>query len=171
VGRVAVHQRRYLHLKAFSLRYYEQAGVISVPWYIWTISALGLFIAEIFTPGFLLACFGVASLVTGLFSFLGVGLQGQIVTFSISTLVVFFGLRRVFLKYFDTSIRTNVDALIGKTGRVTERIDPETNRGRVTIGGEDWKGASTGESPIEVGEEVSVIRVEGTKVFVKPLAK
>jgi membrane protein implicated in regulation of membrane protease activity len=111
--------------------------VVGVPWYIWIISALGLFIAEIFTPGFVLACFGVASLVTGLLSFLGVGLQGQIVTFSISTIVVFFGIRPVFLKYFDTSIRT------------------------VSIEG----------TTIEVGEKVTVIRVEGTKVFVKPLAK
>lgn len=142
-----------------------------MPWYIWIISAVGLFIAEIFTPGFLLACFGVASLVTGLLSFLGVGLQAQIVTFSVSTLVVFFGIRPVFLKYFDASIRTNVDALIGKTGRVTERIDPETNSGRVIVGGEDWKGALIGERIIEVGEEVTVIRVEGAKVFVKPLAK
>jgi len=142
-----------------------------VPWYIWIISALGLFIAEIFTPGFLLACFGVASLVTGLLSFLGVGLQGQIVTFSISTIVVFFGIRPVLLKYFDVSTKTNVDALIGKKGQVTERIDPETNSGRVTIGGEDWKGASIGKSTIEVGEEVTVTRVEGTKVFVKPVAK
>jgi len=142
-----------------------------MPWYIWIISALGLFIAEIFTPGFLLACFGVASLVTGLISFLDVGLQGQIVTFSISSLVVFFGIRPFLIKHFDASIRTNIDALIGKKGRVTERIDPGTSSGRVTIGGEDWKGASIGESAIEVGEEVSVIRVEGTKVFVKPIAK
>lgn len=142
-----------------------------MPWYIWIISALCLFIAEIFTPGFVLACFGVASLVTGLISFLRVGLQGQIVTFSIFSLVVFFGIRPFLINYFDASIRTNVDRLIGKTGRVTQRIDSAANSGRVIVGGEDWRGASIGENTIEVGEEVSVIRVEGTKVFVKPTAK
>lgn len=153
---------------------YSRQTVIDVPWSIWVVVALGLFVAEIFTPGFVLACFGVAALVAGLLSFLGAGLQGQIVTFSISTLVVFFGIRTLFLKHFDISIpriRTNVDSLIGKIGRVSERINPAANSGRVIVGGEDWKGVSIGGSIIEIGKEVKVLKVEGTKVFVKPLEK
>jgi len=143
-------------------------------WHIWVIAAIVLFIAEIFTPGFLLACFGVACLATGLVSFLDLGVKVQIITFSISTLVVFFGIRPFVLKYFYSStgeLKTNVDALVGKTGLVSERIDPSTDKGRVTIGGEDWRGLSIDESVIEAGEKIIVVRVDGTKLFVKPLPK
>jgi membrane protein implicated in regulation of membrane protease activity len=143
-------------------------------WHIWIIIAMGFFIAEIFTPGFLLACFGIACLTTGLFSFFELGAKAQIITFSISTLVVFFGIRPFVLKYFYTStgkLKTNIDALIGKTGLVSERIDPNINKGRVIIGGEDWRGISIDENIIETGEKIKVVRVDGTKLYIKPVAK
>lgn len=143
-------------------------------WHIWVIVAIVLFIAEIFTPGFLLACFGVACLAAGLVSFFGLRIEVQIITFSISTIVVFFGIRPFMLKYFYSSaakIKTNVDALVGKTGIVSERIDPNTNKGRVIVGGEDWKGVSIDETVIEVGEKITVVKVDGTKLLVKHLSK
>jgi len=143
-------------------------------WHIWVIVAIVLFIAEIFTTGFLLACFGVACLATGLISFFELGVKVQIITFSILTLVVFFGIRPFVLKYFYSStgkIKTNVDALVGKTGIVSERIDPSTNKGRVIIGGEDWKGLSIGGSVIEIGQKITVVKVAGTKLLVKPVSK
>lgn len=143
-------------------------------WHIWVIAAIVLLIAEIFTPGFLLACFGVGCLASGLVSFLGMGFEIQIATFCASALAVFFGIRPFLLKYFYSSadkIETNVDALIGKTGLVSERIDPRTNKGRVIIGGEDWRGVSIDETVIEVGEKITVVRVEGTKLFVKVVSK
>jgi membrane protein implicated in regulation of membrane protease activity len=139
-------------------------------WHIWVIVAIALFIGEIFTPGFVLACFGVACLASGLVSFFKMGYKIQIITFSISTLVVFFGIRPLFLKYFYSSaekIKTNIDVLVDKTGLVSEKIDPSTNKGRVIVGGEDWKALSIDESVIEVGEKIAVIKVEGTKLFVK----
>jgi len=133
-----------------------------------------LFIGEIFTPGFLLACFGIACLFSGLTSFFGMGIKTQIIVFSISTLAVFFGIRPFVLKYFYTStgkIRTNVDALVGKTGFVSERIDPSTNKGRVIIGGEDWKALSIDETVIEIGEKIIVVKVDGVKLLVKKFSK
>lgn len=87
---------------------------------------------------------------------------------------VFFGIRPLFLKHFDLSgrgVKTNVDALVGKTAIVSERIDPDTNKGRVIIEGENWRGQSADEAFIEVGEKVTVVRVEGTKLVVRPYSK
>ena len=139
-------------------------------WHIWIIAAIALFIAEIFTPGFVLACFGIACLFSSLVSFLELGVKVQIITFSISTLIVFFGIRPLFLKHFYSSQRktkTNVDALVDKTGLVSEKIDPAGNKGRVIVGGENWRGISVDETVIEPGKRIVVIGVEGTKLLVK----
>lgn len=140
-------------------------------WQIWVIGAIVLFIAEIFVPAFFLACFGVGCLVSALVSFLGMGVNAQILFFSGSTLVVFFAIRPFFLKYLyssDAGVKTNVEALVGKTGLVTETIDPLSNSGRVIVGGEDWRGTSVDETVIEPEEKVVVVKVVGAKLLVKP---
>jgi len=143
-------------------------------WHIWIIAAIALFIAEIFTPGFVLACFGIACLISGLVSFFDLGFKIQIVTFSISTLIVFFGIRPLVLKHFYSSqgkIKTNIDALVDKTGLVSEKIDPVATKGRVMVGGEDWRGISVDGTVIEPDKRIVVIGVEGTKLLVKPISE
>lgn len=58
------------------------------------------------------------------------GVKIQLPTFSIGTLTGFFGVRPFMLKYtYRTSdkVKTNLDALIGKVGRVTVTIDSSQN--------------------------------------------
>jgi membrane protein implicated in regulation of membrane protease activity len=139
--------------------------------YIWLALGIIFLIAEIATPGgFVLACFGISCFVTGFFYFVGFSFSVQILIFSISSLVLFFSIRRLFPKLFPQSanrIKTNVDALIGKIGVVSEMIDPRTGKGRVVVGGEDWKGVSINDTVIESGNKIRVIKVDGTKVIVE----
>jgi membrane protein implicated in regulation of membrane protease activity len=139
--------------------------------YIWLALGIIFLIAEIATPGgFVLACFGIGCFVTGFFAFVGFSFSVQILIFSIASLALFFSIRRLFPKLFPQSanqIKTNVDALTGKIGVVSEMIDPTTGKGRVVVGGEDWKGVSVNDTVIESGKKVRVIRVEGTKVIVE----
>jgi membrane protein implicated in regulation of membrane protease activity len=74
-------------------------------------------------------------------------------------------LRYLFPKKYD--VKTNIDALIGKSGLVTEKIISHLQTGRVRIGGEDWKAVSLTGSDIEVGQKVTVEQVEGVKVLVR----
>jgi membrane protein implicated in regulation of membrane protease activity len=133
--------------------------------------AIIFFIIEIFTPGFVLACFGIGFLVTALVSSFKASFEIQILIFSITTLVVFFGIRPFVLKYFfnkeESKIQTNVNALIGKNARVTVKIDPPTYSGRVAIEGDDWRAISIDEKSIDVGTIVKITRVDGTKLFVE----
>ena len=55
------------------------------------------------------------------------------------------------------------EALIGKVGRVIERIDPE---GKVIVEGEIWRAVSTS-GPIEEGANVRVVRVQDTTLVVE----
>lgn len=141
-------------------------------WHLWVIVAIVLFMVEIFTPGFLLASFGIGCLFSALAAGLGYTLKTQILGFVIGTLIAFFGVRPFFTRYCykgDRGVRTNVDALAGKVGRVLEQVDPQSGSGRVMVGGDDWKAVSANGSVIESGKTVEVVRVEGNTVFVKQL--
>jgi membrane protein implicated in regulation of membrane protease activity len=141
-------------------------------WHIWTIAAIILFILEIFTPGFLLASFGIGCLFAALAALVDFGLKIQIVGFIMGTLVAFFGVRPFFTKYCykaSSGVKTNVDALSGKTGRVIEEINHESGSGRALVGGDDWKAVSADGGIIDKGTMVEVVRVEGITVFVKPI--
>ena len=52
---------------------------------------------------------------------------------------------------------TGVEGLIGKTGRVRERLEPE---GQVMVSGEIWRAVAEGE-PVEIGGQVRIVGVDG----------
>ena len=141
-------------------------------WLIWFLSAIVLVVAEMFTAGFWMACLAVgcvAAGVVGLIPFAGLTLQT--VAFAATSLASMIGLRPVMLRHFQlgpgSDVRTGVDALLGKTGIVLERIDPASRQGRVKVEGEDWRGASVDDTPIEAGARVTVIQVDGNTLVVE----
>ncbi len=138
-------------------------------WQVWLVAALLLFVAEMFAPGFWLACVAIGCLAGGIVSTVVPGLLAPALSFSAATVLSLVAVRPFLMKHIHPStytVRTNVDALVGKIGIVSERIDPATNRGRVIVEGEDWRGASLDETPIEPGSKIMVVRVEGTTLFV-----
>jgi membrane protein implicated in regulation of membrane protease activity len=111
-------------------------------WHIWIILAVILLIVEIFTPAFLAACLAIGCIFAGISSSMAFGVKIQLLAFSIGTLISFFGVRPFILKYGHKKsgdLKTNVDALVGKSGKVTVTIDNFQNQGRVTVEGDDWK--------------------------------
>lgn len=148
----------------------EGTGVSA--WHIWVIVGLVLFIAEILIPGFLVACFGVGCMAAALAAGVGGGTAWQLFAFSVGTLVVYFTIRPVVLRYLypkDDTRKTNVDALVGRVGVVTIALDPQSGTGRVKVGGEDWRGVPMDDVTIDVGQRVEVVRVDGTKLLVRPV--
>ena len=139
-------------------------------WHIWVIIALVLFIIEIFIPTILPACFAIGCIFAGVVSAFDYGIKIQLIAFSIGALVAFFGVRPFVLKFFYRKKReTNVDALIGKVGRVTETINVSKNEGRIVVEGDDWKAETEGDEIVNAGEKVEVIQVNSTILIVKPI--
>jgi membrane protein implicated in regulation of membrane protease activity len=139
-------------------------------WQVWVVAALLLFVAEMFAPGFWLACVAVGSLAAGAVAAVLPGLLAPVLAFSAGTILSLVALRPFLLEHVrrpGRGVRTNVDALIGKTGIVSERIEPGAGRGRVVVDGEDWRGASADDTPIEAGTRVMVLGVDGTTLFVE----
>ena len=143
-----------------------------ISWYYWLILGILLIIIEIFTPGFVLASFGIGCLLAALGSFLGFNIYIQITLFCFGTLFVFFTIRPLYKKHIlpeKDQEPTNVDALKGQQARVIEKIDPDQDSGRVKIGGEDWRAVTENGSTIESGEKVEVLRIEGVKAIVRKI--
>lgn len=143
-------------------------------WHIWIIIAVLLFIAEIFTPAFLAACLAIGCIFAGIASFFDFSLKIQLFAFSIGTLVSFFGVRPLILKYGhkkSDDFRTNVEALVGKIGKVSITIDNSQNEGRVKVEGDDWKSESENNEIINAGEKVEILKVNSTILTVKLIKK
>ena len=114
-------------------------------WQLWLVAALLLFVAEMLAPGFWLLSVAVGCLAAGLVSLIVPGFLVPVLSFAASTLLSLVGIRPVLLKRLhpaSSEIRTNVDALVGKLGVVSERIDPTTGRGRVVVEGEEHGAAA-----------------------------
>ena len=62
--------------------------------------------------------------------------------------------------------KTNVDALVGAAGKVTQPIDNDNETGRIRLGGMDWAARSSNGQTIDVGAQVVVDKIEGVKAFV-----
>lgn len=141
-------------------------------WLIWFLAAIALIVAEMFTTGFWMACLAVGCAVAGLVGLVPfAGATLQTIAFAATSLASMIGLRPVMLRHFQlgpgSNVRTGVDALLGKTGVVLERIDPVSRQGRVKVEGEDWRGASLDDTPIEAGARITVIQVDGTTLVVE----
>jgi membrane protein implicated in regulation of membrane protease activity len=143
-------------------------------WHLWVIAGLVLWIMEIFTPGFVVGVFGTACLAVAPFAGADVSFKMQLLVFGVTTVIMTFTIRPLILNHLygrDPKIRTNVDALIGKSGFVTESIDHLHGSGRVKIGGELWRAITQNDSPVEIGRKVTVREVEGNKLIVETITE
>jgi len=138
-------------------------------WQVWFVAALLLFVAEMIAPGFWLLSVAVGALAAGLVALVLPGVLAPALTFAAGTLLSLLAIRPFLLRRLHptgSEIKTNVDALAGKLGIVSERIDPGTGKGRVMVEGEDWRAAALMDVPLEPGTRVMVVRVEGATLYV-----
>lgn len=137
--------------------------------WVWVVMALFFFIAEMFTAGFVLMCFGVGAAVAALLAFLGLGLAWQLAAF-----IVVSALAVVLSRPFAERVTgrqpqgVGIDRVLGKSAIVIEAIDPVTAQGRVRVDREEWRADAVDGAAIPVGATVEVVGVEGTRLRVRP---
>ena len=140
-------------------------------YYYWLIAAIVLVIVEICTAGFGALCFALGAAFSALVSGLGGSFTWQILVFVVVSLLTFIFLRPVVVRFLDKKskdVKTNAEAIIGRKGIVSERIDASQHTGRVAIDGDDWKAVSEDGSVIEKGTDVVIIKLDSIIVTVKP---
>jgi membrane protein implicated in regulation of membrane protease activity len=139
------------------------------PWQLWLIGGITLLVTEMVAPGFWLINVAVGCFAAAMASLLPFGIVPQVLAFAGATVLSAVFFRPFLLRHAHTrTVRTNVDALIGKTGVVTERIDAAGRSGRVIVDGEDWRGATTSGDTLEPGTRITVLEVDGTTLKVEP---
>ena len=137
---------------------------------IWLLAAIVLVILEIATAGFGVICFAIGAGFSALVAGLGGNLTWQIVVFAAVSLLAFIFLRPVVIRFLDKKskdVKTNADAIVGRKGVVSERIDAAQHTGRVAIDGDDWKAVSDDGSVIEKGSTVEIVKLDSIIVTVR----
>ncbi|MFA9392275.1 MAG: NfeD family protein [Prolixibacteraceae bacterium] len=141
-------------------------------WHIWLIVAILFFILEIFIPSFVVFNFGVGSLFASLGAVVGLNVQWQVLIFSIFTLSSFFLVRPALKKWAykkSHQVKTNFEALEGRIGIVSEKIDFTKNSGRVKLDGDYWMARSKDGSTIDVDSAVKVLKLNSIVLEVEKL--
>ena len=93
----------------------------------------------------------------------------QVVLFIAVSIGLLLLLRPFLKKQSQNTIKTNVDAEIGKKGIVVESIDNLHGTGRIQVGGMDWAARSMDDSVIEAGAQVEICEIKGVRAYVKPV--
>ena len=140
-------------------------------WYalMWFVLLIAFVWIEAATVSLVSIWFAGGALVALIGNLLGAQLWLQVALFFAVSAVLLLFLRRVAKKHFTPKlVKTNVDALVGTTGRVMVRIDNEASSGQIKLGAMEWTARSTSGGIIEEGTLVKVDKIEGVKVFVSP---
>ena len=135
---------------------------------IWIGAAIIFFVAEIFTAGFFLMCFGVGAAGAALAAMFGVDPIWQLAIF-----VALSALALVFVRPFAARINSTttnevgIDRVMGKPAVVIDEIDPLHGKGIVRVAQEEWRAESDDGERIPRNAEVTVTGVQGTRLIVK----
>lgn len=135
----------------------------------WLIVALLFGIIEIVTVNFYTLWLAIAAVVVAILSVFGLGTAGQIIAFSVISLLLVLLSESVVRKVVfgnKGEFVTNVEAIKNQEGIVTFTINNQKGEGVVKIRGTDWSARSALNEVIEVGEHIIVERIEGVKVVV-----
>ena len=103
-------------------------------------------------------------------AFLGAGLGAQVALFVVVSAAALAVTRPLVRRYTaGKAVPTNLDRVLGDSGKVTETIDNENSSGAVYVDGKTWTARSADGSVIPAGTVVEILRMEGVKLFVKKL--
>ncbi|MCB1229653.1 MAG: NfeD family protein [Verrucomicrobiae bacterium] len=140
------------------------------PWHWWLITAVILFILEIFFSDFLLATLGAACLAAAVTAGMGASFAWQLGTFVAASIAALALLRPAMKRWmYRTSdpAKTNHHAMIGQRGTVTDAVGDTDNPGRVKIGGEEWRAVSESTEALEPGTRVEIVAIDSATVIVR----
>ena len=143
--------------------------ILANMWQVWAVIAVICLILELSSGDFFIICFSIGAVFAIIGAIVGLNVYWQIFIFAVFSLLSVLFVRPVALRWLhknDPNKASNADALLGRTGRVTEEIK-DGNSGYVQIDGDMWKAVS--QKDIAVGETVRVIGRKSTIITVETL--
>lgn len=138
---------------------------------VWISLCILLLIIESLTCALTTIWFAFGALIAFVLGFATDSIVGQIIVFAVSSVLFILFLRPWALKRFNRKrTKTNIDAVVGQTVRITEKVDSYSNTGRAVLNGMEWAVKSLDDSTLfEVGDQATVTGVEGVKLIIKEM--
>ena len=140
-------------------------------WQFWTLVGFICLILELTSGDFFIMCFSIGAFIAAIASAFVPSFTVQIIIFAVASLLCLIFVRPLALKYFHRKGEnrlSNVDAMIGRKGMVTDAI-PAGGYGRVKIDGDSWKACGENDQPIAKDAHVEVVSMASTIITVRPL--
>ena len=139
---------------------------------VWLIAMIVLLAVEAVVPGLISIWFALGALAAPVSALLHAPLWLQIVWFLVVSVAALALTRPLAKKYINSRTQpTNADMLIGKECIVRESIDNVRGTGSVSVGGKVWTARTENEGVrLQEGDLAVVVRIEGVKLIVKPMA-
>jgi membrane protein implicated in regulation of membrane protease activity len=139
-------------------------------WWMWIVLGCALLLLEIATPGgFYFIFFGASALLVGFLTAAGLTSTDWVEwllfsVFAIGATAVF---RKPLLQKFGAStLRGEVDTLVGETATATEPIQPG-GFGKAELRGTSWNACNASTESLVRGQRCRVERVDGLTIFVR----
>ena len=138
--------------------------------WVWLVAAVVFGVVEALTAGLVSIWFVAGSAAALIGAFLGAGLGVQVALFVVVSAAALAVTRPLVRRYTaGKAVPTNLDRVLGDSGKVTETIDNENSAGAVYVDGKTWTARSADGTVIPAGAVVKILRMEGVKLFVKKM--
>ncbi|MBQ6249694.1 MAG: helix-turn-helix domain-containing protein [Oscillospiraceae bacterium] len=146
-----------------------KGGTNDMTLYIWIGLIVVFGIAEAATAGLVSIWFVLGSVAGLVAAVCGGNIWVQVIAFFVVSIAALIATRPLVKQWSQRAVRpTNLDQVIGQTARVTEAIDNTVPRGAVYVQGKTWTARSESGDPIPADTLVTVARMEGVRLFVRP---
>jgi membrane protein implicated in regulation of membrane protease activity len=139
-------------------------------WWYWIFLGLALAGAEMLSPGgFYLLFFGIASIIVGALAGMEVVRAEwlQWLLFSGLAVLSLLLLRGPLLRMAQSQPAQEMDSMVGEVAVLMEDLQPG-HTGKAELRGSTWSVRNVGKSPLSIGERVTVTKVDGLTLWVKP---
>lgn len=136
-------------------------------WAWWLGVALVLGVVEVLTVDLVLIMFAGGAVVGAGLALAGAPLWAQIIGFAITSTLLLVSLRPWLLRHLRERVPLVETNAAAHLGRVAVAVLPVTDHsGRVKLAGEVWTARTDDADPIEVGDEVRVVKIDGATAVV-----
>ncbi|ODS41213.1 hypothetical protein BEH94_02445 [Candidatus Altiarchaeales archaeon WOR_SM1_SCG] len=134
----------------------------------WLVAALILIAGEMLFGGatqLILLLLGLGCIAAGIAAYFTPSTSIQVLVFALTSFIAIMGVKPVLKKHTEQkTIPTNVDRYIGQEGIALSKIT--RTGGKILVLDNKWR-AITEAGEVEEGEDVRVLRVDGTKMIVE----
>ena len=137
---------------------------------VWTAAIILFGVVEAATAGLVSIWFAAGAVAGLIAAWLGAGVAAQVVLFAAVSAAALAVTRPLVRRYAaGKAVPTNLDRVLGDSGKVTETIDNEKSTGAVYVDGKTWTARSDDGAVIPQGTTVKILRMEGVKLFVRKI--